>query len=228
MQGTALGKKKQWQTFADTNAGTLPVIFKKRKNFTRSQAYPSCRSPRNEQSAKKSQSEATHLHYTLSKRQTNEERNKYLCIYLKPPSFLQLTFIKFSLPLPVNSLLQLTNKSIFSFPIRKIPLSAKNASLHYQINSPFLLAAQSIYSSSASAKQQTGQWKETCLGSFSPFIWHTTYAQGAHWALPQHASMANTRNNTVENRFLKQQKDLNWAFTSSSIAAVQITSGIIC
>lgn len=63
--------------------------------------------------AKRSQNKATHLHFTL--RQTN----KYLPIYLKGPSFLQLTFIKFSLPLPVNSLLQLTNKSICSFPIGK-------------------------------------------------------------------------------------------------------------
>ena len=132
-----------------------------------------------------------------------------MCIYLKNLSFLQLTFIKFSLPLPVNSLLQLTNKSIFSFPIRKIPLSAKNASLHYQINSPFLLAAQSIYSSSASAKQQTGQWKETCLGNFSSFIWRTTYVWMAHQALPEHASMANTRNNAVDNQIFRQQKDLN-------------------
>lgn len=85
--------------------------------------------------AKRSQNKATHLHFTL--RQTNEERNKYLPIYLKGPSFLQLTFIKFSLPLSVNSLLQLTNKSICSFPTGKKSSQQKPiASLSDQLTLP--------------------------------------------------------------------------------------------
>lgn len=120
---------------------------------------------------------------------------------MKNPSFLQLTFVTFSLPLPVNSLLQLTNKSICSFSIRKIPCSAKNASFHYQINSCFLLTAQSIIS--ACPRQQTGHWKETCLGSFSPIIWHATCTWLACQALLEHMNVANSQNNAVEDWIFK-------------------------